>query len=329
MRMLKESDIYGLLNKEDILDKEVIQILSGRDTVVLKSEMQPSLDLIKKIYRENITLKILNAIDKNEIVMFQTSAGNSLPVYMPFVKYFNKATGKETVAVNLTNYLTVRKDKQYDTTEYTIDTKKLYCILLPAYLYLRLFDKQAVLPVDALEISAVLWARMFNQVLNRVIALSTNKDKYDAFMYFAIRFFLSYYMETGEVVIKSITDKYMKGKDPYMVNLIEAKCNDAGINLYESFQTFTKTLFNNEFTNTKSIRVNNISDALNSQFYLKKFIELYDVSSVFSLSSYPYFLFSIYSGFYWSYINPPRAFEAVIEDPKEMGRLLIALYKEA
>jgi hypothetical protein len=97
----------------------------------------------------------------------------------------------------------------------------------------------------------------------------------------------------------------------------------------ESFDKFCQTLFNNEVSNIKGIKVNNIADSLNRSAYITKFIEMYGFASLCSLSAYPYFLFTIISSFNWSRICNDRSLEDIVfYDNKEMPKLLTGIYRE-
>lgn len=328
MKLFTETDIFDYLNKGNHLQSRIFKILDSKSgAIVLNEKLKPDLDTIMKVYKEPSTLMFMKAIRNNDILLVDIPLEFNLPECLPFIKY--KKDGHDKLIINVTNYVSRKKDTETGDVEYKIDIKKLYSLCLSGYLYLALLTKNVALPPDTIKNSALIWARMFNKVLNKTIALSTNKERYEAFTYFAMRFFMTYYLECPEVVVDNISNSYLKNGKGYLIDFMETKINDLDLKPYESFSNFCEVLFNNEVSNLKGIRVNNINENINLSFYIKRFIDMYNLSAVMSLSSYPFFLFAIISSFNWSGICNDRSMEDIIQyDKKEVPKLLNSLIKE-
>lgn len=329
MLTLTESDVFTrFLDKSNGVQANIMTVLGGKSgAVVLNNKLGNDLEIMLKVHKEPTTLAAVTAIKSGDIVLVTIPLNVNIPECIPLIKH--KKNGRPRVLINLSRYIVESKDSDTGEIDYSIDVQKLYSLCVPGYMYLRMFDKDCVLSAQTMKSSAIIWARMFNKVLIKTIGLSTNKERYDAFMYFAIKFFLSYYVEAPSVVVESIAESTMVGEKSYLIDIMEAKIAELKVNPYESFTTFCTVLFNNEISNIKGIRVNNIEENINMSFYMKRFIDMYNMSAVGSLISFPYFIFTVFSSYNWAGIVNDRSMEDVVQyDKKEYPKLIQSLYKE-
>ena len=329
MRNLQNSDIYkDYINKGENVSNKIFKILSGNANVTILNEvLKKEIDTLLRVYKEQVIVSIVNAIRNNDIILIKTPSDNSLPSCIPFIKF--KKEGNIKLMINITPYINEKVDRSTGESSFTIDIKQLYVLCLSGYIYYKMLDDKAVLPADVIRISSLMWARMFNKILIRTIGLSTNKERYEAFMYFAIRFFIKYYLESPDVIVDNVSNGYLKNGKSNLIRLMEQKIEASGIDMYSSLDSFCSVLFNNEISNLKGIKINNVADTINRQFYLKKFIEMYGFSALMSLGSFPSFLFTIISSFNWSRICNDRSMEDIVfNDNKEMPKLINAIYRE-
>lgn len=304
-------------------------IISGSNAEFITYEnLEPTFNNMKKFYKEPVILKMIEAVQKGTLIPFYVvNKAQGLPTCLPFVKY--KKGGVSRVAVDLSNDLKVTKDPDSGYKTYSIDTRKLYVRLLAAFLSLDVFGPNYILHPQALEIAAKMWARMYCKVLNRTIALNTSKERYEAFMYFCIRFFLSYIMECTDKVVDDISSNYLSHGKTYLINSMEATISEKGLEPYKDFMSFCTTMFNNEVSNLKGVRTSNVSESISHSFFIKEFIKMYDYSSVFALAAFPYFLFVIIATNNMARIMSDAAFEDVtMVDNKEYVKLLNTILSE-
>ena len=320
------SDVFGFLNKGNAIQARILNLLNSKaGAVVLNSPLKSSIDTMVRVFKEPTVLKIVQAINNREILLVDIPLENNIPDSIPFVK--ERKDGKDRVIVNVSKY--VVSTTIDDNTEYKIDPLKLYALVFPAYVYLKLVSPTSVLSPDAMKFSAFIWARMFCKVLNKVIGLSTNKDRYNAFMYMAIRFYLKYYMEAPDGIVDSISQSYIGKEKPYILTFMESQIESKGLNPYENLTEFCKVLFNNEVTNLRGMRIDGIGDKINLSYFIKQYTTMYSMTALMSLSSFPFFLFTIFSAYKWAGFVNDRALEDVISyDKKEMEKLLGSLYKD-
>ena len=331
MLELRDSDIFKkYANKNNVLFGKIGLILADPTTPILNDILYP--EIKKKIVdkkKDVMAAKMAGAVNNKEILLFITPPEKRLPGLMPFFTF--KQNGIRKVALNLTDLVIVRREPTGEV-EYDISNSinKLYPLLYAAYLTLENLESNTTLSPDALYYSAVLWAEMFNKPVYDVVG-QNNNDRRRAFMYFAIRFFLGYYMQCPEQQIDSLSMKYINRWQPeknQFITGMEDRIAERDINIYAGFTTFCRTLFNNEITLIKGIRVNNLEAAMNVNFYIQRFIQTYSENALLSLCAYPYFVYTLIAATIKSDLVKHKSFERIFKDEATMvNKLLIALLK--
>jgi len=328
MRTLSESDIYSkYMDKDNGITNKIFKTLKDTNSsTILNDKLDTALEIMRKTYKDPTTIQIINSIKNGEIILYVTEPELNMPTCIPFFKYV--ASGKTKVSVNLTNHIQQKKDKGTGEVDYIIDNRKFYILCLSAFITLKLLDKRTVLPATVISDCAYMWAKMYTKVLNKMVGLSTNKERYESFMYFAIRFFCKYFLECPDALCDTIAESYLPAGKTMLIHDIERKVSEKGINMYSSVETFCNTLFNNSITNLKATRLGDNVD-MNSYLYFRKFVDMYDFSAAGSLCSFPYFLFTIISVFYSGNMVSRSLDDIVItDDAKQMPRILNGLKKE-
>lgn len=262
--------------------------------VVINQKMEPSLTRLAQTIRETIVLKAIMAVRSGDLVLFYATPEFNLPECLPFFRYAKPGDKKGKVAVNMTNIASHAEATSESPEEYVVeDMRKLYCMLVAAYINLKCPDP-ADYPVKSMEFGARMWATHFCKILNSTIGLSTSRDRYTAFYYYAARFYLLYYIGAPLPTTDSISKALLKGVTQNMyIDAIGEILKDPKQNqaFYGSFTGFCTIMFNNEMTNTKALRMAMASpgEKLNVSFYLRKYIDSYYQSAVLALASAHYF----------------------------------------
>ena len=334
MRKLVDSDIFATeINKKNAVMGKISAIVSRQipGMVILNDVIIA--DLKKKILnrkKDRITNEYINAIQQYRMILFTIPPEYRLPDFLPFMTY--KRDGEPEVMVNLSNYvMRTEIDSVGSGEKYSYDISNhvnaINIILRTAYLSISTLDPRETLSPDTLYFSAVLWAEMFNKPLYNAFGFH-DQQKNDAFMYFAMKFFLIYIMEYPEKNVEGIIRKQIPDKNSlilYMEEQIEAK----GLQPFSGLKEFLSTLFNNEVTSMKGIRLNNAgSTKMNISFYLQRFSSLYSSNAFLSLCTYPYFIFVIFSASAKCGIVKDKSFDRLFNDKRVMrDRLLVNLEK--
>lgn len=331
---LTETDIYQYFEKSGARMSDRIKALvtNSNASVILNDKLEDTtLNRFAQNFKEPVALKALIAVRSGDLVLFAAKPEYNLPECIPFFRYTLKG-GKPKVAVNLTNIVQVAMPDPNDprTFTYTVDDqRKLYAMLVSAYLHLQIPDATQY-PVKAIEMGAVMWARMFCKVLNRTIGLSTNKDRYEAYFYFAARFFLIYLVGAPEKVVDDVSLALLKnGKSPLII-MIEEKVQSLGLDFYKDFTSFCSVLFNNDVSNIKGLRMvsANPGEKLNVSFFIRRFVDTYHQSAVMSLASIHYFTWMVICTQRKAYLMNIKMLGDVF-DATEGTKYVAALYSQA
>ena len=329
MRSYINADVYTeLLNKNNIVSTKLTQLLSNKvtGTVFLNDKLPIQIKRLESDNKTPIMLNVVNAIKSNKIILFSIPQEQmTIPDSLPFVKFIDHKQNEEIkVAVNLSKYVSVRTDRVSGITEYDIDVRKLYILTLSAYIDMVYLSEASTLPADTLYYGALIWARMFNAVLVQACGLGINKDRYEAFMYFAMKFFMIYYAEAEEIAADKTVERYFKNKTktPY-IEMISLKIKDKRINPYTSLSDFCNTMFNNDITG-----IGGGSMQMNYSFYLRKFMSRYYSSALLALGSFSYFLFVLLSVREKVNICNDKALADILKEDNVFDKMMVGIYRD-
>ncbi len=327
MKLVWETEIFNLVNGNESGTDMMAEILKQMRNVT--TELDYDLRTIEKVFKNPLTVKTMEDIRNGNIIPFvSTNPSKTMPPWMPFIKFGDPKTRAPKVAVDLSLLATVREDKVNEEFSVSIDRKKLYVLLISAYIYLHFADKTMVLPTNLMTLTASVWAKMFCKILDRKVGLATNNERREAFLYFAAKYYLLNILETTENIAEGIALGMFKNKIKNSIaKEVEVKINDRGIDLYSNLSTFVGTLFNNDITGLRSIRIKNSSSELNLTYYMKEFMSYYYSPSGFAVAAFPFFMWMIISANNWAYIFNDKAIEDISKE--EFPKIMVELYKLA
>lgn len=323
MRKFTDSDIFSeVINNGNKIFGKINVIISGAEpsAVILNEKLYN--EIKRKIVdrkRDETTLKMANAIANSQIVLFMLPPEKRLTSMMPFFVW--KQNGVRRVAVNMCDLVVPTKFND-GTIEYDLgdNVNKVYVLLQSAYLALDKFDEKLVMTPDVLYESAVLWAEMFNKPLYDAVGLN-NSDRYSAYMYFSIKFFLVYFMGCTEQQAESMASKRIPDKNMLLLQMKDV-IESRGLNLYGGVIPYLKIILDNEVANTKGIRVNSLENSMNISYYITRFIQTYGENAVMSLCAFPYFIYTVQSAYNKTKMMKDKSFDWVFDSRK--GNLKLA-----
>lgn len=332
VRPLMETDIFRYLEDSHAgIAKRMKAILTNpKATVILNTRMEETITKFVQTFKEPIVLKAVSAIRNGDLVLFYANPDVNLPECMPFFRYAING-GKGKVAVNLTNVASIAGDEK-DGYYYVNDMRKLYCMIIGAYINLKVPDP-AEYPIKTMEFGAITWAKHFCKILNTTIGLSTSRDRYAAFFYFAARFYLTYYVGAPKATVDSISKAILKGGEgnafiDAIQNSLDTPEKEASF--YGSFTGFCTVLFDNGITNTKALRMAMASptEKLNMSFYLRKYIDSYYQSAILSLASAHYFTWLLLCVQKRAFLVNIKMLGNVFDSDAELVKYFSSLYTE-
>lgn len=326
MKLINDSTIYKFMlkDKDSTLNAYRSEIVGGGMTV-LNGELVVQLANIKKIYRDRLTQLAVDEVTKGNIIIYSAkNPTHCMPSYMPFIKY--KVQDEQKVAIDITQYATVKKIKDSEDLDVVMDTKKLYVFIISAYLYLRTFNRNTILPSKLAKSSAIVWAKLFCKILEMKVGLATNRERHDAFMHYAMMFFLVNIIEYNEEAAKAIAKSYFKtGVVNSTIGYIETQIENRNLPIYATFEDFCKIMFDPEITGIRTMRLKNSNDRITLEYFVSQYITMYHVTSAFSLAAYPYFIWMVISACNWAYLFNDKTIEPIASE--EYNTIMTELWK--
>lgn len=325
MRSYTDSDMFNIMNNGNSIYSTLSAAVKSIDeSCIINKKIQDSLDATARAYRETIVLKAIDAIKSFKIIVVAMPIDKRFPVNMPYVK--TKRKGEDCVIVDMSKYATVKRDDDGNVLEASCDVTKLYAVMIPAYIALTVLNSSTVISSETTKWLSYLWAKMFNEILTKERAFVGNSERYEAFMYFAMRFFMRYYLETPEAIVDKISGEFIKNTKSKYIAMIESTLKQKGIDLYANWTSFAYNMFSDEITNIRSIT--NIE--MTTEQYFKLFCQkLGRDGSYLALWSADFFFYCLFVTYNKAYILNDRAWDnVVIQNDKIIPRVLNGLYKE-
>lgn len=327
MRLYTNSDIFIKMNSGNaIYNQLAASIKSINETCVLNTKIADTIDSMVKAHKETPTLnlKAVDSIKNLEIILVSMPIDKRFPANIPFVK--TKRHGKDCVIVDMSKYSTIKRSENGAIIEAKCDVNKLYNLLIPAYISLYVLNGQTVISTETTKWMAYLWAKLFNKILMSQKIFVGNQERYEAFMYFAMRFFMIYYLETPLAIVDKISNEFIKNVKSKYILMVESNLEQKDIDLYKDWSTFAYTMFSNEVTNIRAIT--NVE--MNTEQYLRLFSSYMGRDGAYlALWSADYFFYCLFVTYNKAYILNDRAWDEIVnKNEKIMPRILSGLYKE-
>lgn len=325
MRSYNQSDIFTQMNAgNNIINQLGISLKAMNENTVVNKRMLDSLNAMYRAYKDGVTLKVIDAVKSYDIFITILPIDKRLPANMPYAKI--KRNGKTSVLVDISKYANVIRTDTGDIESIDMDIPKLYNLLIPAFIALNVLNDKTVVSLETTKWMSYLWAKMFNRILMTQKIFVSNQERYEAFMYFAMRFFMIYYMQTNLAIVDRISNEFIKNAKSQYILMIENNLKQKNIDLYADWNTFAYNMFSNEMTNIKT--GTNID--MNIEQYIRLFCNFLGRDGAYlALWSADYFFYCIFATYNHAWLLNDRAWSAIVEDnPKAMPRIINGLYRE-
>lgn len=325
MRVYTDSDMFIKMNAGNAIYGQLTNaVRSINDDCILNNKFGDTLENLQKNYKETLTMKAVDAIKAYDIILVAMPIDKRFPANIPYLK--TKRNGKDCVIVDLSKYCAVKRSDSGAIVEVKCDIPKLYNLVIPAFIALTVLNSQTIISTETTKWMSYLWAKLFNKVLTSQKIFVGNQERYEAFMYFAMRFFMLYYLQTPEAIVDKISGEFIKGVKSKYILMIESNLKQKNINLYADWTTFAFTMFSNEITNIRAIT--NVE--MNAEQYLRLFSGYMGRDGAYlALWSADYFFYCLFVTYNKAYILNDRAWDIIVnENTKIMPRILSGLYKE-
>lgn len=325
MRKFTDSDIFQKMDTGNAVTNQIQNVVRSIDSgTIINNRIDAQLAGMNRIYRDALTTKVIEAVKEGRILVLSLPMDKRLPANMPYVKV--RRNGKYCVLVDMSKYCVAQRGPGGLIEELKLDVSKLYAMLVPAYMALEVINEYTVLSSETIKLLSLMWAKLFNKVLMSQKIFVGNRERYEAFMYFAMRFFMLYYCQIPIQIVDNISGEYINNSKSKYIATIENNLQHKGIDLYADWNTFARTMFSNEITNIRA--VTNVD--MNVDQYLRLFSTYMGRDgSYLSLWSVDYAFYCFFVTWCHAWILNDRSFDDIVnEDPKLMPKILRGLVKE-
>ena len=335
MLSYRDSDFFQLMDKgNSFLLKLKKSIAEINESNKLNDKLSVSINQLKKVYKDTIVMKVVEAIKNREIVLVYFTPEYQFHEFFPYVKGRDKS-GKDIVIIDVSRIVNIERDATDTIIAYTVDNiNKFYSMLVPAYLSLKLFHSNDILPSEAMKYLSQFWGRMFCNVLlsNQVGIIQNDREKQRAFMYFAMKFFMIYYLQAPDAIVNNIANSYLEGDYGQYLSFVMTNIKNKDVNLYSNFNNFLAQLFDDSITKIRTTH-SRVTGSINISYFLKIFRNMYGTNALMGLCSADYFLYIVFNSFNKSNYIRDKGFEKVIignrgEFKRDVPKMLDSLYRE-
>lgn len=299
MKSINDTFIYKHLNRENGLTTGIQQALQ-EGKVLNKNNVEEAMLIINKNFKYPLKFKVLEALDKGDIVLLYSPEKVRIPTCLPF--FLTKGASGKVVAIVLVD---MYGKMNPDTGVVTIDPKKLYCMMEGAYLGITYFYHANDISKRNIIITAgaSIYSNMFTRVLNKRYALNVDKSKMQKVLFLATRFYTLNMlgMNDGEMAV-NYAIKNIPNANPFSLRELDSLMQPED---YTDLSTFILALTRPELNlGFKDLTVRG---------YLESFITMYDGSALFALEYFPYFIYNIISVVNGAYINNQYIMEDIVD----------------
>lgn len=280
---LDSSYQWNLLNKNGNVANKLVGVIKNGKTVT--PDMMPSAMLkIKNRIKSVITSKVLDAIDKGEIMMVYEEGGK-VPIYMPFTLIRKDNVPNSCVAIVFLNVC----DASMSGDEVIVDERKLKVSLEAAYFALKMFymgDSPRIRTAEFIRSSSRVHSSILTECLNRKHSIKLDPDVYNGIIYMDTK----YYIQT---VLGATTIKEDALQSYCLYN-----CKNANLSILNKIDDMfeQKDLTNISTLLTKMTEVDVFAKRLKNltvSNFIESYINMYNASMLLSLELLPYFVYNI------------------------------------
>lgn len=305
MKSITQSDVYERTASVYKIPEHIRSVLNGAGRRI-NTEIAPMIVTMQRNYKDSATQKAVEDFEKGSIILVYGDGDVMLPPQLPMIKTIKD--NREVVICDLSyTSFEARRDRKTGETSYYMETRQLNSMLLAAHYFLAMRPNTLIPPQTTIYMANA-WARMFCKALNRAVYLNRDRDRFDAFRYYAMMYFMINLLDMKEPRAEQVTLSQFKDGKNYIVRHIDEEITARGLTPYNSFHEFCEMLFNKEITGIGGGITG--GESMNMASYLRAFIATYDVKALYSLAAFPYFLY-----LYISVNNANRGFNVrVYED---------------
>ena len=297
---LSESFIFKKLNDSSTITSRIADIIRTGN-VVERSFIEEQYSQISKTHLSPLSGKVLDAFDKDDIMLIYNKAVH-LTVAVPFIVMQFK--GKFRALIFIADFSSLTKDG----TALNIEMKKLYTLMEAGYVALRYYTNAMPYQRSSViaKLTAAVYAEMGLRILNKEFALSLDKNSYDMVNYAMSRFYLSnIFGMTSAEVIDSYARGTCKSPDHITLDTVQAMYDDAAIDTLEDLLKFFVKCYPK-------------MERLTFRYYFERWISSYMMGATLAIDNFPYLYYVMLSVLIGSFMINNQALNDPIKNMKGM-----------
>lgn len=306
---MEDSYIYKSFNASNSLIEKLVKYI--RSGVVLDtSYFEEQYMLMKKTAMSPLSPKVIKSLDEGNLELL-FSREVKIGVSVPFIIRKNES-GKVVATIFIASFTTLDSNDNLN-----IPVKQLYALLESAFIALEIQKYPAKIQRDTVLMKIVesVYTQMFLRILNKLYALSLDKELYDKVTYCLNRFFLTNLWEypNAEMIesYAAIELKYISQLD---LDLVRTGYTNAEIKDINGLLSYLATL---------SPRMKE----LNTRFFIENYVNTYHGSSIMSIDYLPYVFFVITNTILGSFLISKNPLSDIVKSTKGINKFYVELAK--
>jgi len=296
---LENTFVYRQLNSDGVLASHMLAVLHKGDRLT-KKDLEEQFMVMSKNFKYPLKFKILDEVEKGNIIMIYAPDNIRLPLSLPF--FLTKNAKDEVIGVVCVDLFGSRSK---DGTTINIETKKLYTLLEAAY-FAKLcyhYPKQIATRNTVITNGSLIYGNMIVRVFNKKYALNIDKNKVNKLLFLANKFYLINLLglEDNETT-KNYATKACVAANPLALDEANAIFQPKG---YADFSTFIEELKNPDLGfNFKDLQVRG---------FMESYITMYESSMLMALESFAYFFYNVLAVTNGAYMNNQYILEDIVD----------------
>lgn len=317
-KSVRNTYLYDSMNKGSYLDNNLKSVIT-KGKKLTPDDLQYEVSTINKYYKFSMKKAVLTAFEEGILkpIVLPEGTTERVSASVPFLLYGKNTIGAYVFIDNHTQY-----NKSSDT--YSIDPRKLYCLLESAYMAILIQKNHLVLARSnvILNEGAAVFAHMFIRVLNKKYALNVDRRAYAKVLFLAAKFFMVNILgvEPGSAIAFNYALKVADADSDMLVREVDTRFEED--NAYKNISTFIMSLKKNAYLISQSLAELTLRD------YLVDYVNLYQSSAIFALEHFSYFMFAVDSVILGAYLNNQAVLEDIVGKSGAKLYTQIAIYQE-
>jgi hypothetical protein len=304
MRRLTDTTIYKLLDKSNDLTGQIPNLAVPNNRLPL-GDIQLNLEIIQRRFNYLLKNKVISDVQAGLVVPVFNPDTIDIPHFVPAVGMIEDNQAK--TFVNLTNVARYGKNHEFD-----IDNRKLFALLQTGSLLREVSTNwnKIVMNATIMKTGAVIYAKMFSKILDRIFAINLNKQRSDIVNFVCAKFFLIYVLEKqpGDIVDSAAYLACYNDTTKLTVTAADQHFTD---DAYTSFESFISNL----------ATLDGLS-GLTQRVFLQNWMKMYGPPTAIGLEYFPFFLHTLFSAMINAHMNSENIIEPLV------GKETITLYNE-